>query len=332
MAAPSGPSMISIVSEDMDLEAGGEDRDAHYSEDIIVVLDSDDEVERGNDYDRDGGSKDMPASEWEVSNQSILRAGELVEFVDEHGTVIRGTICVAARDDGMSGMAQVRLDFWQQGERAYHPGCDDAHVLGGHETAEADQRLGRPAVFDGLVEVGAPPGHRVEEGAQPGAVRLTPREVSVREGGYSDTNLSGIRSIPASQGATSGLSFEEEALDYEEEDTDQGAQPVAVAKATTSRRAVQGDRLAGSQKDLSGNLLRGEVPNESGLVGASFGNKGVVLNNTRNVDVAFQVEAAGGHRRWFVLAEPFVGAWVLRCGERFYLIITFGFGQVSERI
>ncbi|KAJ1205426.1 hypothetical protein NDU88_000861 [Pleurodeles waltl] len=230
--------------------------------------------------------------EWEVSNQSISRAGEQVEFVDEQGTVIRGTICGAARDDGTSGMAQVGLDFLQQGERAYRPGCDDAHVLGRHETAAAGQRLGRPAVFHGPVEVRAPSGHRVEERAQPGAVRLTWREVWVCEEGCSASNVSGIRSIPVSQDATSGLAFEEEALDYEEDDT--VARPVAVMKATSSRRAVQGNRLAGGQKVLSGNLLRGEVPNESGLVGAVSGNKGVVFDNMSNVDVAIQVEDVGG--------------------------------------
>ncbi|KAJ1117021.1 hypothetical protein NDU88_005222 [Pleurodeles waltl] len=186
--------------------------------------------------------------EWEVSNQSVLRAGEQVEFVDEQGTVIRGTICGATKDDGTSGMAQVRLDFWQQGERAYRPGCDDAHVLGGHETAAAGQRLGRPAVFHRPVEVWAPSGHRVEERAQPGAVRLTSMEVSVREEGSSASNISGIRSLPASQGALSGLACEEEALDYEEDDTN--AWPVTVTKASSNKRVVQGDRLADGKKSL----------------------------------------------------------------------------------
>ncbi|KAJ1098668.1 hypothetical protein NDU88_003775 [Pleurodeles waltl] len=197
------------------------------------------------------------------------------------------------RDDQFYDDIILVIDFDE--ERAYRPGCDDAHVLGGHETAAAGQRLWRPAVFHGPVEVGAPSGHWVEERAQPGAVRLTSSEVSFREEGYSATNVSGIRSIPASQGATSGLAFEEEALDYEEDDT--VARPVAVMKATSSRRVVQGDRLAGGQKVLSGNLLRDEVPNVSGLVGAVSGNKGVVFDNTSNVDVAIQVEDVWGHRR-----------------------------------
>ncbi|KAJ1115726.1 hypothetical protein NDU88_003948 [Pleurodeles waltl] len=225
MAAPLGASSISKVNEDIHSVAGREDRDDQFSDYIILVTDSDEEVEKGNDYYGEGGNRNITASvslsaqgdrsvqwiprhgspmvhrvqKWEVSNQSILRAGEQVEFVDEQGTVIRGTIYGAARDDGTSGMAQVMLDFWQQRERAYRPGCDDAHVLGEHETAAVGQRLGLPAVFHQPVEVGAPPGHQVEERAQPGAVRLTSREVSVREEGYSATNVSDIRSIPASR-------------------------------------------------------------------------------------------------------------------------------------
>ncbi|KAJ1089393.1 hypothetical protein NDU88_002544 [Pleurodeles waltl] len=193
-------------------------------------------------------------------------------------------------DDGTSGSAQVRLDFWQQGERAYRPGCDVAHALGGHEVAAAGQRLGRPAVFSRPVEFRAPSGHRVEERAQPGAVRLTSREVSVSGEGPSASNVSGLRSLPASQGALSGLACEEEALDYEDDDTNRLA---TVTKASSSKRAVPGDRLAGGKNVLSGNLLRGEVANASGTVGAVSGNKQVVGDNLNNVDVAIQVEDVG---------------------------------------
>ncbi|KAJ1118287.1 hypothetical protein NDU88_006482 [Pleurodeles waltl] len=202
--------------------------------------------------------------EWEVSNQLVLRAGEQVEFVDEQGTVIRGTICGATVDDGMAGSAQVRMDFWQQGERAYRPGCDVAHALGGHEAAAAEQRLGRPAVFHRTVEVRAPSGHRVEERAQPGAVRLTSREVSVSRAGYSASSVSGLQPVLAGQGALSGVASEEEALDYEEE---VAVQTAAVTKEPSSKRAVPGDRPAGSKKVLSGNLIRGEVTNVLGRAG-----------------------------------------------------------------
>ncbi|KAJ1098123.1 hypothetical protein NDU88_003239 [Pleurodeles waltl] len=197
------------------------------------------------------------------------------------------------REDGSSGSAHVRLDFWQD-QRAYRPWCDAVHVSGRHEKAATDQRLGRPAVFRGPVEVRAPQGHRVEERAQPGSVRLTPREPSVLEGGSSYPNLSGIRSTPASQGAMSGLVINKEVLDYDEEVPVHGVQLVAVDKATTSRRAVQRDHLSCRHQDLAGNLLKGEVSGETGLVGAGFGGKVVVSQNTKNVDVAIQVEVGDG--------------------------------------
>ncbi|KAJ1181592.1 hypothetical protein NDU88_006797 [Pleurodeles waltl] len=312
MAAPSGFPLISDL--DGELQSVGGDQ---FGDDVIIVLDSDEDLEKDNDFYGEGCSQSLPVpvslpvqggrsfqwmprqvspmvhrvQEWEVSSQSVLRAGEQVEFVDEQGTVIRGMICGAAKDDGTSGTAQVRLDFWQQGERAYRRGCEVAHALGGHEVAAAGQRLWRPAVFPRPVEVRAPSGHRVEERAQPGAVRLTSREVSVSEEGPSASNVSGLRLLPASQGALSGLACEEEALDYEEDDTN--ARPATVMEASSSKRAVPGDRLAGGKRVLSGNLTRGEVVNASGEVGAVSGNKGVVCDKVNNVDVAIQVEEVG---------------------------------------
>ncbi|KAJ1088395.1 hypothetical protein NDU88_001552 [Pleurodeles waltl] len=317
MAAPSGFSSVADFNKDSHLTVGGEVGDGLMCDEVIVVIDSDEELEKGNEFYGEGCSKSLPASvslsvqggrsfqwiprqvspmvhrvqEWEVSNQLVLRFGEQVEFLDEQSTVIKGTICGANMDDSTSGLAQVRLDFWQQGERAYPPGCKDAHVSGGHESAVAGQRLGRSAAFQRPVEVWAPLGHRVEERAQPGAARLTSREVAVREEGPSVSNVSGLRSLPASQGALSGLPCEEEALDYEDDDTN--VRPVTVMKASLSKRAVQGDRLAGGKEVLSGNLIRGEVANTQGMVGAVSRNKGVVCDNLSNVDVAIQVEDVG---------------------------------------
>ncbi|KAJ1119084.1 hypothetical protein NDU88_007270 [Pleurodeles waltl] len=280
MAAPSGFLSNADFREDSQPGVSREVGVDQTCEDVIIVLDSDDDLERGNELYGEGCSQNLPVSlglavqggrqvqwiprqvspmvhrvqEWEVSNQSILRPGEQVEFVDEQGTVIRGTICGAAVDDGMAGSAQVRMEFWQQGERAYRPGCDVAHALGGHEAVAAEQRLGRLAVFHRTVEARAPSGHRVEERAQPGAVRLTSRE---------------------------------EALDYEEEDA---VQMAAVTEESLSKRAVSGDRPAGGKKVLSGNLTRGEVTNVSGRAGAVSGNKS---DNLSNVDVAIQVEDVG---------------------------------------
>ncbi|KAJ1152619.1 hypothetical protein NDU88_005394 [Pleurodeles waltl] len=158
--------------------------------------------------------------------------------------------------------------------------------------AVVDQRLRRPDGLRVSVGVRAPPGHRVEERAQPGAVRLMSREVAVRESGSSDPNLSFTRAIPASQGAMSGLDIDEDPLDYEEEDPVHGVQSVAVEKSKKSRRAVQRDCLSCRPQDLAGNLLRGEVSCEAGLVGVSSGGK--AAQNTDNADVAVQVGVGDG--------------------------------------
>ncbi|KAJ1176672.1 hypothetical protein NDU88_001941 [Pleurodeles waltl] len=226
--------------------------------------------------------------EWEVSNQSVVRAGEQVDFVDGQGVVIRGTICGTAVEDETAGSAQVRLDF-RQGERAYRPVCDVPHALGGHEVAAAGQRLGRPAVFSRPVEVRAPSRHRVEERVQPGAVRPTSREIPVNGEGSSASNASGLRSFPASQGALSVLTGEEEVLDYEEEDTSRSN---TVTKTPSGKKAVPGDHLTGGKNVLSTNLIRGEVTNTLGAVGDVCGTK-VVGDNLSNVDGAIQVEDVG---------------------------------------
>ncbi|KAJ1143392.1 hypothetical protein NDU88_009701 [Pleurodeles waltl] len=131
--------------------------------------------------------------------------------------------------------------------------------------------------------------HRVEDRVQPGAVRLTLREVPVSGEGSSASNAGGLRSFPASQGALSGLTGEEEALDYEEEDT---SRPTTVTKTSSNKKAVPGDRLAGGENVLSSNLSRGEVTNTLGAFGAVSGKK-VVGDNLNNVDVAIQVEDVG---------------------------------------
>ncbi|KAJ1134845.1 hypothetical protein NDU88_001291 [Pleurodeles waltl] len=139
----------------------------------------------------------------------------------------------------------------------------------------ADQQLERPAGLRVPVGVRAPPGHRVEERAQPRAVRLTSREVAVCESGSSDTNLGFIPAIPDSQGAMSGLDIDEEPLDYEEEDPVHGVQAIAVQKSKMSRRVVQCDHFSLRPQDLTGYFLRGCVGDPDGgcsvwIVGHSF--------------------------------------------------------------
>ncbi|KAJ1149711.1 hypothetical protein NDU88_002516 [Pleurodeles waltl] len=224
--------------------------------------------------------------EWEVANQSVFRAGEQVEFMDEQGAVLQGTICGVSNEGGSAGSAQVRLDFWQQDPRAYRPGCEAAHVSGGHGLTSAHQRFGRQARFQVLVEVREPPGHRMEERVQSGAVRPTARESAIRDRGSSDPILSVHRTFPDSQSAISGLVAEED-LDYEEDVPVSGEQAVAVQQATTSGRAVQGDCLSG-HRDLAASLRRGEVSRESDVGLVSGGDNRTVGRPIKNVDVAIQ--------------------------------------------
>ncbi|KAJ1126024.1 hypothetical protein NDU88_004437 [Pleurodeles waltl] len=182
--------------------------------------------------------------EWEVANKSVFRAGEQIEFVDEQGSMLRGTISGVTREDGSAGSAQVRLDFWQQDSRAYHSECESAHVHERHGLASADQRFRRPADFRVPVEVRAPPVHRFEERAQSGADRPTSRETPSQDKGSSDPILRITRTIPASRSASSGLVTEEEELDYEDEVPVLGVRAASAQKAISSGQAVQGDRLS----------------------------------------------------------------------------------------
>ncbi|KAJ1115423.1 hypothetical protein NDU88_003647 [Pleurodeles waltl] len=101
--------------------------------------------------------------EWEVENKKKCKAGEQIEFVDSSGLVMRGTICGEASGSGESGMAQVRLDFWQSGVGVSQTGCDGTHVLGEHGE-QSTRRLGRPSQVQQLpARVVAPSGHRLEE-------------------------------------------------------------------------------------------------------------------------------------------------------------------------
>ncbi|KAJ1172373.1 hypothetical protein NDU88_004220 [Pleurodeles waltl] len=127
----------------------------------------------------------------------------------------------------------------------------------------ATQRLGRPAGGKRLpVRVGAPFGHRIEERGKPGVVHLTSRDAAGYGVGGQD-NCPGTGVLPSSsQGAGLNLEhFEEELLDYEEEEEEH---EVAVQTGGTvempkvNKRAVQGDHQVGRrhQELIAGNLPR----------------------------------------------------------------------------
>ncbi|KAJ1205195.1 hypothetical protein NDU88_000630 [Pleurodeles waltl] len=191
--------------------------------------------------------------EWEVANQSVFRAGEQIEFVDEQGSVLRGTISGVTREDGMAGSAQ---------------------------------RFGRPADFRVPVEVRAPPVYRFEERAQSGAVRPTSRETPSQDKETSDPILRITRTIPASRSASSGLVTEEEELDYEDEVPVLDVRAAPAQKAVSSGQAVQGDRLS-SRRELAGSLRRGEVSKETSL---ASGGDSILGLNSKNVDIQVETE------------------------------------------
>ncbi|KAJ1137470.1 hypothetical protein NDU88_003868 [Pleurodeles waltl] len=229
--------------------------------------------------------------EWEVANKSVFKVGEQVEFVDEQGAVLRGTISGVASDDRRSGSAHVRLDFWQQGARAYLSGCSKAHVPEQHGLASEGQRFGRPADFSVPVEVRASPAHRFEERAQSGAVCPTARETPVYDFQSLDPVLRDTRVIPASWSASTGLVPKEEGLDYEDEEAPVlDVRAVSASKTVLSGQAVQGDRLA-SRREVVGGLRRGEVYGEADLLSRGESTLG---RNAKNVDVAIQVETGDG--------------------------------------
>ncbi|KAJ1089450.1 hypothetical protein NDU88_002601 [Pleurodeles waltl] len=286
MAAPSGKTVPGIIGVDsLQLEDG--QRNFVGQEFInIIILDSEVEGELvevpgegGSGSNRYVGAglvvqsgrfvQQLPkvispmvhwVQEWDVANQSVFRAGEHMVFRDKQGVVLKGTICGVSSEDGSAGSAQVRLDFWNQELRAYRTGYEAPHVSSGHGVILVHQRFGRPA--GGQVPVGgrAPPGHRPEERAQPGAVRLTSRDLASREGRSLDPILSVQESFLDSRSAMSGV-IDEEELDYEEETPGSGEQAVAVPQATMSGQAVQDDRLSGRQ-EVAANLCRVEVSNK----------------------------------------------------------------------
>ncbi|KAJ1205338.1 hypothetical protein NDU88_000773 [Pleurodeles waltl] len=249
--------------------------------------------------------------EWEVDNQTVFKPGEQVELVDSSGVVLRGTICGEASGDGKAGMAQVRLDFWQPGHGPSQPGCDSPHALGGHEDYMATQRLGRPACGKHLlVRVGAPMGHRIEEKAEPGAVRLTSRDASCYGVGGQDI-CPGTGVLPStSRGAGLNLvQFEEKLLDYEEEEEvhEEAVQTGGtVEMPQVNKKAVESDRLVGRhhQELVGGNLHRGEdygmepimvggykvgLDDSGKLSGKDMGIQTVVGHGNGSIDASIQV-------------------------------------------
>ncbi|KAJ1201914.1 hypothetical protein NDU88_005718 [Pleurodeles waltl] len=182
------------------------------------------------------------------------------------------------------------MDFWDLVPRAYLPGCVAPHVSSGHGVSVEHQRSGRPAGGPVSVGVRAPPGCRIEERAQSGAVRPTSREVVYLEARSLDQSTRVWEPRLDSRSAILGGNEEEE-LDYGDETLRAGEQVVAVPQASTSGQAFQGDRL--SRREVAANLSRGEVFDTGNGGLAIDGGSRSGVRTLKNVDVAIQAGGEG---------------------------------------
>ncbi|KAJ1198158.1 hypothetical protein NDU88_002002 [Pleurodeles waltl] len=200
------PSELGEVMVDETVFETGEDMHRNLTEQVfqdIIIIDSEEEGElvevhgqgiienngqlgRGLVVQSGGLGRQIPKTvtqvvqgvqEWEVANQAVFRTGGQVFFRDEQGLVLKGTICGLASEGYRTGPAQVRREICDHEQRAYLPGCVAPLVSSGHGVAVEHQRSGRPAECPFSVGVRAPPGRRLEERGQSGAVRPTSREV-----------------------------------------------------------------------------------------------------------------------------------------------------------
>ncbi|KAJ1162487.1 hypothetical protein NDU88_002955 [Pleurodeles waltl] len=217
MAAPSDLMELNVEGENL-LELSVEEENfssgegshmfmAEQNNKAVIVIDSEEEgevlelqVEEGNGIGgqqergllvssgRGSGqiSKIVPqvgqgVQEWEVEDHSIFRAGGQGFFQKEQGRISKGTIFGVTSEYGGAGSAQLGQRVLGQEQRAYLSGHVAPHVSSGHGVLVEHQPSGRSAGGPVTVGVRAPPGRRIEERAQSGAVRLTAREVTPME-------------------------------------------------------------------------------------------------------------------------------------------------------
>ncbi|KAJ1201401.1 hypothetical protein NDU88_005212 [Pleurodeles waltl] len=213
------------------------------------------------------------------------QASNVIIIIDseEEGEVLELQI-EGATEDGGSGPTHVGQTFLGQDQRAYLSGCVAPHVLSRHGVLVEHQRSGWPAGGPLAVGVRAPPGRRLEERAQSGAVRLTAREVTPLEVRSLESSARGLEPRSDSRSAILG-GDEEEELDY----GDNGVQ-VAVAQASTSGQAFQGERR--SRREVAANLTRGEGF-DTGTGGLALGGARSGVRALKNVDVAIQAGGEG---------------------------------------
>ncbi|KAJ1173244.1 hypothetical protein NDU88_005082 [Pleurodeles waltl] len=297
--------------------------------------------------------------EREVENQKNVKAGEQVEFVDSSGLVTRGTICGETSGSGESGMAQVRLDFWQSGVGALQTGCDGTHVLGEHGE-QSTRRLGRPPQVQQLpLRVGAHSGHRLEERVQSRAVCQTTGDLRGPGLGIQDFYQMHECVPSTSRGAvaTDQEAIEDVLLDYEEEDELEevlSGQRKAVQSGVLRiaargmvQKAVQNDHRVGGERQVSvaGNLPRGETnkvqPSKTGAqqvrLGCAKGSTGMdmaiqtgLIDNCEGIEVSIQVEGGEAPSKSEVKEYKPLCYDALFCVTFRFMLMHFALDDVSE--
>ncbi|KAJ1109558.1 hypothetical protein NDU88_006918 [Pleurodeles waltl] len=227
----------------------------------------------------DGEHDDQPFEERQLGGAAKMAApSELMELSVEEENFLSGegshmfmaeqeNKAVIIIDSEEEGSAQLGQKVLGQEQRAYLSGCVAPHVSSGHGVLVEHQLSGRSAGGPITVGVRAPPGRRIEERAQSGAVRLTAREVTPMEVRSVESNARGLDSRSYSRSAILG-GEEEEELDY----GDDGEQ-VEAPQASTSGQALRGEQL--SRREVAANLSRGCVGGPEGccivwIVGHSF--------------------------------------------------------------
>ncbi|KAJ1203533.1 hypothetical protein NDU88_007318 [Pleurodeles waltl] len=145
-----------------------------------------------------------------------------------------GTLYSEMDGNGKTGMAQIRLYFWQPWPVGSQSGCDGTHALGGHEEQLSSRRLGRQACNQRMpIGVGAPSGYQREERARPGASCPT-------SGDAFGLGLQEVHQVVPGEPSTSrGVGFAEQEYELEEEVLNYEDGDEAVDGEIVQQRAVQ---------------------------------------------------------------------------------------------
>ncbi|KAJ1160065.1 hypothetical protein NDU88_000567 [Pleurodeles waltl] len=220
-----------------------------------------------------------------------LDLGELVEFVDQDGSIFKGRVWGKSSGESKKGRFQVLQEVRQRDVEEVGVGCGAPRFQGGLKGLTVHREAGRPS--DGQsqpVKARAPLAHREEERVKSGAAHLTTRESAMSLMGHGAGSLDEVPST--SRGAMGRWELQgEEDLDFEEEMEDR-ALPVSSAVVTdiapSAAEVVRGDHPVRRRQAVEGCLPRGEVG--KGIGGNLRGAMGGLMAKG-GVDASIQVDS-----------------------------------------